>query len=344
MTSLTPTRIAMLGATHAHAARKARWLRDLPQIEFAGAYEPSPLARAACDRQPEFAGVPWIESIDAVLGDTSIAGVVTDGHELENPSYARRALAAGKHVLMEKPCGWTKGHADELIGLARARSLVFQMGYNYRPMPHIARVLDMAAAGAFGHIYTARFHMGSSQFRDEYTRLPDGRAYFRGGFMFNLGCHALDLLIAVMGRPARVRPFMRSDVYREASYADNIVVVLEYERGIATLEVSCLEVEGAIPKSFEIYGSEAQAIVSPVSPTGGVVPAVRIHADGPKAGIDGWKRYEAGDFEIQRPDIEDFEACIRGERQPRFGYDHDLTVHHVLMDICGESDFAEVAS
>ena len=47
MTSLTPTRIAMLGATHAHAARKARWLRGLPQIEFGGAYEPSSPARPA---------------------------------------------------------------------------------------------------------------------------------------------------------------------------------------------------------------------------------------------------------------------------------------------------------
>ena len=343
MSDKEPVRIAMLGAKHGHGAGKARWLRDLPHVDFVGAYEPDAGVRAERDRQMEYQNVRWLSSIDTILDDDSIVGVVVDGAEAENPSYARRALAAAKHVLMEKSCGWTKAHADELIGTAERKGLVFQMAYNYRFMPHIKRVLDMAAAGEFGDIHTVRIHLGSSIFRREYTRLPDGRPYFRGGFMYNLGGHALDLVMAVLGVAKAVHPFLRCDFYREDSYPDNIHVVLEYERAIGVVEINCLEVEGARPKSFEVYGSEAQAIVSPVTATGGLCPAVAVHTGGREAGVAGWRTFSNEPWENHRPDIEEFVASIRGEKQPWFSYEHDRAVQHVLMDICGESDHAETA-
>jgi predicted dehydrogenase len=335
----------MLGAKHGHARAKTRWLRDLPDIDLVGIYEPSLEFRADRGETVEYQHITWIDDIDSILSDDTIKGIVIGGAEVENPSYARRSLAAGKHVLMEKACGWTKAHATELIGTAEQNSLLFQVGYNFRPMPPFRRVIDMVRAGDFGTVHLVRAHMGSPFSADVLPRQLGG-PYFRGGAFYNLGCHALDMVMAVTGTPNAVHPFRRQ-VRAESQaqdYYDLHVVVLEYPETLASIELSFLETENRRPRAFEVYGSDAQAIVTPFMLVGDKVPSAAIHTGGPDAGANGWHTYGSDAFEPFRTDIEDFAACIRGESVPHVNYAHDLAVHHTLMDICGESDVEEMHS
>ncbi len=338
-------RLAMLGAKHGHARGKTRWLRDIPEIDLVGIYEPSREFRADRETTLDYQHITWIDDIDDVLGDSSIKGVVIGGAEVENPSHARRALAAGKHVLMEKACGWTKAHATELIGTAEQKRLIFQVGYNFRPMPPFRRVIDMVRAGDFGTVHLVRAHMGSPYSADILPRQLGG-PYFRGGAFYNLGCHALDMVMAVAGTPDAVRPFRRQvrPESQEQDYDDLHVVVLEYAETLASIELSFLETENRRPRAFEVYGSEAQAIVTPFMLVGDKVPSAAIHTGGKTAGANGWHTYGADTFEPFRRDIEDFAACIRGQAEPHVSHAHDLAVHHTLMDICGESDVEELHS
>ncbi|MBM4437878.1 MAG: Gfo/Idh/MocA family oxidoreductase, partial [Actinobacteria bacterium] len=313
----------------------------LPEVDLAGIYEPSAEIRKLRENTVQCRNVRWIERIDQVLGDAAIKGVIIGGNERQNPSYARRALAAGKHVLMEKACGWTKAHADELIGAAERKGLLFQMGFNFRWYPHIKRVFDMKEAGAFGQIYAVRAHQ-SGAISDTVDAFPDGTPYFRGGIFYNLGCHTLDMVMIVLGVPKKVHPFMRVDHHQGSGYPDNTVVVLEYDRAIASIEVNSIETEQRRPRSLEVYGSKAAAIVNPFAPAGELGAAVDVHTGGVAAGLDGWKRYSADPFDQFRWDIEEFAACIRGDKKPRYSYAHDRAVHHTLMDICGESDVKEL--
>ena len=336
-----PIRLGMLGVQHSHAPGKIRWLLDLPDIDFVGAYEPNTAVRAERENEPRSHGVRWRDDIQSILSDDALAGVVIGGEERQNPSYARRALAAGKHVLMEKACGWTRAHADELIGTAEREGLLFQMGYNFRLLPHIRRILDMNDAGAFGQVFRVRVHQ-SAAYQGHPATQVDGSPYFRGGIFYNLACHALDLVIAVLGAPDRVHGFLRCDAYGDPDFVDNATVVLEFADAIAVIESSFLETEQRRPRGLEVYGLEATAIASPFSPVADLAPAVAIHTGGVAAGADGWRRYGAEPFEPFRADIEEFVACIRGEKRPRFNYEHDRTVHHTLMQICGESEVAEI--
>ena len=333
-------RLGVLGAQHGHVPGKLRWLRDLDAIDLAGVYEPNESVRAANEQQPNATGVPYVEDIQTILEDTSVQGVVIGGAERQNPSYARRALQAGKHVLMEKACGWTHAHVDELTELAEQRALLFQMGFNNRLMPHFRRVFDMVAAGEFGEVFRVRAHMCGA-YNPKSDTYVDGGAYFKGGIFYNLGCHALDLTMAVLGVPDHVHPFLRTERFRESGYVDNATVVLEYPSAIATIEVSHLETEQRRPRSFEVYGSDAQAIVSPWGTVGDRSAAVAIHTGGVEAGEAGWHVHGSGLHVPFLDDIKEFVGCIRGEQEPRFNYDHDRAVHHTLMNICGESDFDE---
>ena len=341
MNNKTPVRLAMLGASHSHAGGKTRWLRDLPDVDFVGVYEPNLAVRTKRTFELEYQHVRWIESIENILSDDSITGIVIGGAAEENPAYARRALAANKHVLMEKACGWTKSHADELIGESEQKGLLFQMGYNFRLLPHIRHVLDMAEAGDFGSVYAARVHMGSA-FQPTPLQLSDGQPYFRGGIMYILGCHALDLVMAVLGKPVAVHPHFLSihPQSREIDYPDYVVVVLEYVQARATIEVSLVETEGSLPRSFEVFGTDGQAIASPFKPAATAAPTVAVHQGGSDA-LNGWRHYGFNPYESFRADIEEFIACIGGKKEPRFSYAHDRAVQHTLMDICGESDTQE---
>ncbi len=334
--SREPVRLAALGAQHGHMPGKLRWLRDLDSIDLAGVYEPNPTVRQTNETEPNAAGVPYVPHIDTILRDTSIQGIVIGGAELENPAYARRALQARKHVLMEKACGWTHAHVDELTSLAERNGLLFQIGCNHRLRPHFRRVLDMVASGDFGDVYRIRAHMCGA-----YEPESISPSYFKGGIFYNLGPHALDLTMAVLGVPTTVHPFLRTERFTDAAFVDNATVVLEYPAAIATIEISCLETEQQRPRSFEVYGSKAQAIVSPWSPVGDRSASVAIHTGGVETGEAGWHVHGAvGDAHFLA-DINEFVGCIRGDRQPRFDYAHDRAVHHTLMDICGESDFPE---
>ena len=69
-------RLAMLGAKHGHARGKTRWLRDIPDIDLVGIYEPSLEFRADRETTLDYQHVTWIDDLDDVLGDESIKGVV----------------------------------------------------------------------------------------------------------------------------------------------------------------------------------------------------------------------------------------------------------------------------
>src|SRR5262249_55392043 len=63
---------------------------------------------------------------------------------------ARDSLAAGKHVFLEKPIAMELGEADELIALAKRRSLKFTIGYSQRFNPKFAYVRQSICNGTIG--------------------------------------------------------------------------------------------------------------------------------------------------------------------------------------------------
>jgi predicted dehydrogenase len=65
---------------------------------------------------------------------------------------AKAALESGKHVLLEKPIALTLDEADELIGLAEARSLKFTIGYSQRFNPKPAMIKRAIVDGTLGDV------------------------------------------------------------------------------------------------------------------------------------------------------------------------------------------------
>jgi len=101
-------------------------------------------------------GVPYAGPVDEVLGNPEVEAVyIAVPHDQLYP-LARRALEAGKHVLVEKPMALTLAHADDLIALSEERRLALGVFYELRhATPHI-QARELIRAGALGAIIGVR--------------------------------------------------------------------------------------------------------------------------------------------------------------------------------------------
>ena len=87
------------------------------------------------------------ESIDAII--------ISATPETTHFPMAKESLQAGKHVLLEKPIALELSEADELISLARSKSLLFTIGYSQRFNPKFAYVKRSIDDGTIGQPVTA---------------------------------------------------------------------------------------------------------------------------------------------------------------------------------------------
>lgn len=118
---------------------------------------------------------------------------------------AVEALAAGKHVLCEKPLAMDAASGQRIVDAARAAGRTLMVCYNHRYRAEIAWLKQRQTAGDFGRIYAAK----AGWMREGW--IPSHGAWFTrkdragGGALIDLGVHVLDLALWLMGYPNPVR-------------------------------------------------------------------------------------------------------------------------------------------
>ena len=142
-------------------------------------------------------------TLEEILSDETIEAVFVETEEIYLTKYALLAAKAGKHIHMEKPGGVSHEEFAELISIVKEKNLVFHTGYMYRYNPIIKKVRERIKAGEFGDIISVEAQM--SGFREE--EMTDWLGTFPGGVMFYLGCHLVDLVYSIMGRPKKIIPY-----------------------------------------------------------------------------------------------------------------------------------------
>src|ERR1700676_5179708 len=91
-----------------------------------------------------------------LLADSNIdAMIISATPETTHFPMAKESLLAGKHVFLEKPIALELSEADELIALARAKGLLFTVGYSQRFNPKFAYVKRSIDDGTIGQPVSA---------------------------------------------------------------------------------------------------------------------------------------------------------------------------------------------
>ena len=123
-----------------------------------------------CDSDPDAvapiaakASVPLVASPSEVLADGRINAVVIATPAATHFPLVRQALAAGKHVLVEKPLALEIEDAHLLADLAQSRARVLMVGHLLQYHNGFLRLEEMVSAGELGrlsYIYSSRLNLG----------------------------------------------------------------------------------------------------------------------------------------------------------------------------------------
>ena len=321
-------RFAQCGVLHSHAAGKAAVLKANPDVHFCGVYEPDPSVRAEKGALAAYEGVNWYDTREEMLGDEAIAAIAVEGPIAQNLGFAREALEHGKHVWLDKPAGDSWGEFQNLVALAREKGLLLQLGYMFRYNAGFQLILDCVKSGRLGDVFSVRGRMS--------TLVDDARredlAVHKGGILFELLCHLMDVVVAVLGRPDRVTSFLRNERGTAPAFRDNTAAVFEYENAMAIVESSALEVSAFPSRRFEVYGTRGSIVMEPLEPD----PVVRLCLDENRDGYnEGWQTVPVQVEPRYVGSLRSMVAEIRDGKPPVRSLDHELIVQETVLRAAG---------
>jgi len=162
------------------------------------------------------------------------------------------AIAAGKHVLVEKPAARSVAELDPVIEMAERLKLLVRVGFNHRYHPALCKAKELCVSGAIGELMYIRGrygHGGRVGYEKEWRANPEQSG---GGELIDQGVHLIDLARWFLGDIVNVQGFA-STFYWDMPVEDNGFMLLRSARQqVAFLHASCTEWKNLF--SFEIFG------------------------------------------------------------------------------------------
>ncbi len=183
----------MAGRSHAAGYRQVGTVfgEGLPPVRLAAIADANEsLARDAARR---YGFDKAVSSWEEVVGDPSIDAIsIVVGNALHRP-IAEAAIAAGKHVLCEKPLAGSMDDARSMVALEADAEVVTAVGYTYRRSPAIAAIRDHVRGGELGEL-----SLFSGRYWCDYACDPRSPLTWRftggpgSGALGDIGAHVID--------------------------------------------------------------------------------------------------------------------------------------------------------
>ena len=249
--------------------------------------------------------------IDDLLEDPQLDAVYLATPVSSHYALTRRALEAGKHVLVEKPLATTLSEAEHLADLAAANHLTLMVGHTFVFSPPVRKVKELIEGGLLGPIYYI-----------ETTRVNLGLFQKDVSVLWDLGPHDVSILTYWLGEvPTTVSARGRS--YLGEALEDVAFLTLEFPSGIlAQLQISWLAPSKL--RRTSIVGRQKMIVYDDLEP----VEKVKIYDRGvdhqPASFGEFQLTYRSGDILSPRLDTTEplyiecahFLECIRTGREP----------------------------
>jgi predicted dehydrogenase len=234
---------------------------------------------------------------------------------------AVQALAAGKHVLVEKPMAATVEECRSMQAAAAKANRFLSVGFNHRYFKALKLMRDTVRSGVIGpltHVRAYAGHTGLSEFKAPW--MYDVKVMGGGALMDN-GIHVLDLMRYVMGDFTEVYGYKSTAVWGLDGAEDNALALFRSSTGVlGSLQASWGEwkgyrfhVEAYGPKGMvRAYYAPMMATVITMDKPGGAKRVARHFYPGDiiREKVKGWQSTVIATFVEE---FTDFMALARGE-------------------------------
>ena len=204
-----------------------------------------------------------VQQVDEVIQDPSIELVVVNTPNETHYEFSRKALEAGKHIIVEKPFTVTAKEADDLIALAKSKKKVLTVFQSRRWDGDFLTVKKVIEGKLVGKLVEFEAHYDRFRNYIEPNTWKEERASGTG-ILYNLGSHMLDQILVLFGMPVEVDA--RVGVQRPSGQVDDFYDIrLQYNGFHAIIKSSYLVREQG-PRyilhgtegSFTKYGTDLQ--------------------------------------------------------------------------------------
>ncbi|WP_322044283.1 Gfo/Idh/MocA family oxidoreductase [Paraburkholderia sp. J67] len=230
---------AFIGAVHRMAARLDGQYR-LVAGAFSSDAQRSRASGMALGIEPTRAYADWRAMLDgeAQRADGIEAVVIVTPNHL-HARVARDCLAAGLHVLCDKPLANTLDEAHELLQVARASQRLFGVTYTYSGYPLVRHARALVAAGEIGEIRSVQVRYAQDWLSTPVEMAGNKQAAWRsdpalageGGAIADIGTHAYHLARYVSGLDAQALLADLTSAVTGRRVDDNAHVLLRYANG-----------------------------------------------------------------------------------------------------------------
>jgi predicted dehydrogenase len=199
------------------------------------------------------------EALGAVDVDIVVVCVPTGLHG----EISLAALAAGKHVIVEKPAEITVARTDEIIAARDKADKLVTVISQHRFDPSTEQVLAAIAQGSLGRItsgiasidwWRGQSYYDSGEWRGTWEL--DG-----GGALMNQGVHTVDLLVAALGRPVEVFAYTGILAHERIEVEDVAVGVVRFESGALGVLHATTSAYPGLSARLQVHGDRGSAVI-----------------------------------------------------------------------------------
>ena len=315
-----------LGLAVAPHAKSLMDLRDRVNVKYA--FSRTPERREAFgESYPAFR---MIDDLETILNDPEVDAVLVLTPPSTHLELVRRAAAAGKHVLLEKPVEITTERAEEMVRVARAAGITLGVCLQHRFRLGSLRLYELLAEGALGRIAGASAFMRlwrSQAYYDEPGRGTIARD--GGGVLMTQGIPTLALLLSGAGPVREVIAFAATTPVHRMETEDLVAAAVRFENGaIGAIDATTACYPGFVER-VELIGERGTAVLE------GAELRVHFH-DGSDLAAGGEEVVAGGGDPMAFPHAfhrrlhEDFFDAIRPGREPRISGAEALKVHRFI--------------
>jgi UDP-N-acetylglucosamine 3-dehydrogenase len=225
-----------MGSTHARA------LAAIDDVEIVGIYGQSEKrAKPLADEL----GTTWTTDLERLIDNPAVEAIDICLPGPQHRTVTEMAIAAGKHVLLEKPITLLAEDADALVDLAARTDRVFMVAHVLRFWPEYVELQRLATSGDFGKPVQAiayrrqAFPAWSSLF---------SQSELTGGAVIDMMIHDYDALNWIFGQPKSV--VARGIQNPRSGGYDQVQVMIEYGSGWAQVDGGMM-----MPESYPFTSS-----------------------------------------------------------------------------------------
>lgn len=332
---MKPIKVVMVGNGHDHSAANFRAMKNHPEtFEIVG----------VCDLIPgkdekTYEGAKRF-SVDELLALPDLDAVVIESGKDSEVYYGQKFAAKGIPIFLDKPGSSNVEEYNKLLDIVEEKKLPFGLGYVYRFNPMVKNALELKNSGELGEVYSVEAHM--SVYHDENKRR--WLKTFKGGMMFYLGCHIIDVACMFLGFPEQVIPLSTSTGNDGIDSEDFGCAILKYDNGSAYIRTCASEVNGFGRRGITVAGTRGTVQIYPTEQHISscdtdldLISKARITLlkEHPNQWGFGGTEYTSDPFNRYAPMLLQFAAQVRGEEGYVMPLDYERKLMKTLALACG---------